>query len=1294
MKFLSKLLISALVMVSCTVGLYAQAPSGPMSGSYSVGTGSSNFMNTLSAAFAFVNLYGLNGNVTLNIISDINETAGTPPTLNQWTNGQYSLTIQPSGGTWTIEGSYNDGLILLNGADKVTINGGSGKGLILKNNYSAGAAAVVRLKSLGTDLGCDNVTITNCKIYGGSASTAGCYGIYAFDNTAITNTPTPSPTAGSGNNNLTITNNEFFKSRHGVLVMGSTTSSLTNVNISGNTFGSITPAEYIGTKAIWVENVNAPNITGNTIFNMKANVASVVDGVIGIHINGYTYDGTIARNKIYGLSSTVANTGVYGINVMSGGTNMTIANNMISAITSANNSTSSTQFNPYGIRIDGGNNHKIINNTINMTGTQSGAGSSGSLTSALMVTQVVPFLNICTGLDVRNNIFMNSITGSAGTKSYAIYVPDKDAFAECDYNDYYVSGTYGKLGYIGTTEVTSLAALKTATEKDANSITSNVTFLNASSGDLHLEGASLSNMDLLCPAITPAVAKDFDNVDRKTATSTQMGADEAIPNLSVTAPLVANPFLTSYCSGSTAQITLNFTGAILNYPDGIARSNPPLIYEWYHDNVIIPGANASSYLITPLTAEDAGNYHGTIRVLDYSVPTNVVTLNITQPTAIAKQPNSISLGCSGSPFTLTVTTIGTVSSFQWERLNTTNSTWENVPGQVTNTLNIPSVSSSDLGYYRLKVRGFNNNCDPDSIYSNITDLQYAEPVVMGVPDLSYNFKPAIGVCRDDMVIISVNLTGTVESYQWQIDANFSGTFVDIPGANSQEFVIDAVSDVDKGDYRCVVTSYCGGVSFTTSVVGFNKVWDSHVTFTTNPKPYVICEGEDVLLSVNAIGIVHNYQWYKDGIMISKSDNSTSDSLIFKIKNATFHASGVYTCRVLADDCDGINTPRESEPALVYVNRATNIIYPPKNQVLAPGSKAVFEVFAHISYPASVQWYKGTTLLQNNSWVEGAQSSLMTITDLTGEDYGTDYWVVVTGLCGADTATNFGILEPDLEFLSHPSDITLCKGELISFTAVAENSSSAEEPQYQWYFNDTPLTEGGRVSGSRTTTLLIEDANEADEGEYRLSATLESIDFTIYSNAGSVTVNLPPVITVQPEPVIEAEETKEFEMTVEVESALPVTYAWYKIDITNELVGEEATYSKEEAEAEDAGAYYCEISNNCGVVYSDTVNLSVTKYSQTSVNEAVAGEFALLNAEPNPVFDNATIRFNSSTTKQVKLTLLDVYGREIATLFDEMVQPGSYNVKFSANQFNLGSGVYYYTLNAGSFTQTKSIIIVK
>jgi hypothetical protein len=53
---------------------------------------------------------------------------------------------------------------------------------------------------------------------------------------------------------------------------------------------------------------------------------------------------------------------------------------------------------------------------------------------------------------------------------------------------------------------------------------------------------------------------------------------------------------------------------------------------------------------------------------------------------------------------------------------------------------------------------------------------------------------------------------------------------------------------------------------------------------------------------------------------------------------------------------------------------------------------------------------------------------------------------------------------------------------------------------------------------------------------------------------------------------------------------------------------------------------------------------------------------------------------------------DLLGREIATLVNEEKSPGNYIVKFNGNNFS--SGLYFYTLRAGEFIQTKKMLLIK
>jgi hypothetical protein len=59
---------------------------------------------------------------------------------------------------------------------------------------------------------------------------------------------------------------------------------------------------------------------------------------------------------------------------------------------------------------------------------------------------------------------------------------------------------------------------------------------------------------------------------------------------------------------------------------------------------------------------------------------------------------------------------------------------------------------------------------------------------------------------------------------------------------------------------------------------------------------------------------------------------------------------------------------------------------------------------------------------------------------------------------------------------------------------------------------------------------------------------------------------------------------------------------------------------------------------------------------------------------------------------VKLVVFDLLGREVAVLVNERKAPGSYEATFDAN--GLASGVYVYRLTAGSFVQSRKMVLVK
>jgi len=55
---------------------------------------------------------------------------------------------------------------------------------------------------------------------------------------------------------------------------------------------------------------------------------------------------------------------------------------------------------------------------------------------------------------------------------------------------------------------------------------------------------------------------------------------------------------------------------------------------------------------------------------------------------------------------------------------------------------------------------------------------------------------------------------------------------------------------------------------------------------------------------------------------------------------------------------------------------------------------------------------------------------------------------------------------------------------------------------------------------------------------------------------------------------------------------------------------------------------------------------------------------------------------------------DLLGKEVAQLVNEKQNAGSYVVDFNSSEFNLPSGIYFYTLNAGEFKETRKMVLIK
>lgn len=115
------------------------------------------------------------------------------------------------------------------------------------------------------------------------------------------------------------------------------------------------------------------------------------------------------------------------------------------------------------------------------------------------------------------------------------------------------------------------------------------------------------------------------------------------------------------------------------------------------------------------------------------------------------------------------------------------------------------------------------------------------------------------------------------------------------------------------------------------------------------------------------------------------------------------------------------------------------------------------------------------------------------------------------------------------------------------------------------------------------------------------------------------------------------------------------------------------------------------SNSVSKAVNEWMNKQI---SQEDKKDKDGFSFSLSQNTPNPFNPTTTINYQIPTNNLVTLKVYDVLGNEVSTLVNEWQDAGSYNAQFTTSGKQLASGMYFYTLTAGKFTDTKKFILLK
>ncbi|QQR73046.1 MAG: DUF11 domain-containing protein [Holophagales bacterium] len=555
--------------------------SSTLCGNFTVGSGGA--YPTLTAAVAALNSSLMTCAVTFTLTDNTYAAETYPIQINP--NGGASaantLTIKPGvGATPTFVGSATTALIILNGADYVTIDGsnsvgGSSRNMSLQNTNTGTSSAVIWGQTVGTNDPATNNTIKNLNI-AGNAPTTTLVGI-GFGSSTI-----GSASLGSRNDNNRVQNNAITSLQFGVYSQGAS-SATKNVGtvITGNTLGGA-GALALGRAGIYVGFDDGVQVTNNTVNGVTSSLSSsdvfgIALGTIAISNSAFSTNDDVANAVVTGnIVGSVTQTATYSAAGISLGTNnygtSLIANNSVYGVVS--NGTTGD----FCVGIYVGNagtayaTTQVYYNSVSMVGNRDTGGATNQPAFALAVLGANP------KVDIRNNALYNistAGTGGAGGNagSYAIGLSSTAPFNNItsNYNDLFTSGGSSHFAMAGSlssivVDVATLAAWQSTVGKDANSISVDPLF-NSSTVLQPQLGSPLLN------AGTPvAVTIDITGATRS-VTAPTLGAYEAAAD---TAP----PVITYATLGNTTSTANRLLSILVTDSSGVptAGAGLPVLY--------------------------------------------------------------------------------------------------------------------------------------------------------------------------------------------------------------------------------------------------------------------------------------------------------------------------------------------------------------------------------------------------------------------------------------------------------------------------------------------------------------------------------------------------------------------------------------------------------------------------------------------------------------------------------------------------------------------------------------------
>lgn len=325
-----------------------------------------------------------------------------------------------------------------------------------------------------------------------------------------------------------------------------------------------------------------------------------------------------------------------------------------------------------------------------------------------------------------------------------------------------------------------------------------------------------------------------------------------------------------------------------------------------------------------------------------------------------------------------------------------------------------------------------------------------------------------------------------------------------------------------------------GAITTTGLTAVMPPGCSSPVVNTDPINDTVCVGDTASFSVIAAGSNLTYQWMNgNNLLVNSSHISGADSATLYIYSAVVSDTSSFYYVIVNGS---LMPPDSSVFVSLTVNTPVNITtQPPSTIAVCAGDSATFTVAA-TGTGITYQWRKGSTDLINGLNISGADSSTLTIYNISTTDTAYNYNVVVSGTCTNDTSNNVLLVVNTAPIITmQPLPEQVCAGDSAIFTVAATGTGLT----YQWRKGNVNLSNTGNISGADSSSLVIFPTSATDTA-YNYNVIVSG---TCAPNATSVNAFL----IVKPIPVATANSNSPVcagdSLSLTAQTVLGATYAW-------------------------------------------------------------------------------------------------------------------------------------------------------